>query len=85
MAVAVPQRARWASATAMAVTYTITRLASGERQRCEEAGDDTQPCNSEGASYLVHRSDGKLRTLCCNHAARLAAAHRIRFPVIPAT
>lgn len=70
----------------MASTYTLTRLvATGERQRCEAAGDHAQPCNAEWASYLVHRSDGKLKVLCSNHAAQLAARHRIRFPVITST
>jgi hypothetical protein len=61
--------------------YTLTRLDADERQPCQSAGDQQQPCSGNAATYRARRTDGRTRTLCSNHAAQLAHANGITFPI----
>lgn len=72
-------------------TYAISRNSDHQRSRCARAGDD-QPCNPEGATWVVTaclRNDilgtrTVEQPLCSNHAARCAAAKGIPWPPVVA-
>ena len=80
---AAPVRPVISTATAAPVfDYTLARAHDYDRQACVLKGDAAQPCNPEGGTYIASRSDHRQQRLCGNHAARLAHAKGLRFPLM---